>query len=87
MSGNNQLDQIMHIVKSDLRSDMKDRMLKYFPDAQSRVTKRLINETYIYLKGYSEALKEHVNLPINKDEMQRFLFDRAFEYIKAEIKE
>jgi hypothetical protein len=79
------LDALFSIKKHTLKQFLTNQFRKRDIDLLKHFDAKLLNQATVYLQGYSHALREHVTMPINKIEMQNFLQERVFEYIREEI--
>jgi len=81
------MDSIFRIDKGELRSAVRERILRSYPDLMSEVTDKLIIKSMTFLQGYAKALNHFVHLPINRGEMKTLLVDEVMEYITDELED
>lgn len=79
------MDKILDIGRNDIRIHVRRRVIASRPDILSQVSSKLIAETEIYMKGYADALKEHIAEPYVESEIKTFMYDRAYDYIVEQI--
>lgn len=82
-----ELDNLVKIVKSDIRNYVRLKMIQSNPEWMDLITRKLVLDTLVFIDGFGMCLKEYVNPPYNKEEVQEFLKDEAFRYVYRRIKE
>ncbi len=75
------LDSACEISKKDLKSYVTKRLRIIHPEWISLLTQRILNQTLIYLEGYSARLKEEMYPPVIISDVQTYLLSEGFRYI------
>lgn len=75
------MDKVFTVLKSKLKAEIVKRIMKYDVELRSKLTNKLILDTIIYLEGYTEASKDTFAYPLNREEVEEFLYDEAFKYV------
>ena len=79
-------EKIYDVAKHELR-DATDRYLqRNYPERRSLLTKRLLKETLIYLRGYARAIDYFTSDPIIIEDMKKLLLAEGIEYIVLHTK-
>lgn len=79
------LDVLLHISKAEIKKYCRHTMTAKRPDDFGKITDKSINQTVLYMEGYCDAMKYHVEEPINRQEMKEFLLSISYEYISKHI--
>lgn len=78
---------ILKFNKNDIKLELRKRIIAQRPQHLARLDNKIISDTFIYTKGYVDALKEHIAEPFNRNEIRTFIYDRAYEYAIERIEE
>ena len=81
------MSDILHFNRNDVKLEVRKRIIAQRPELQSRFSNKIVSETTIYLKGYAEALIEHIEQPYKIDEVLSFVYDIGYEYASKRIEE
>ena len=82
-----EMDKLVKVVKSDMKNHVRIKMLQTNPEWESLITRKLIIDTLIFVDGFGTCLKEYIEPPVNKEEVQEFLLNEAFRYVFNRIEE
>ncbi len=78
-------DSIVNVVKSDISTYVKIKMLQVQPEWNHLITRKLIMDALVFIDGFGSCLKEYMQPPIEKEAVQDFLKSEAFSYIYGRI--
>lgn len=78
---------ILDFNRNDIKLKVRKKVIASRPELLSMISNKLINETYIYTQGYVNALKENIEEPFNRIEIQSFIYDRAYDYVVRRLDE
>jgi len=79
------MTKIMDIGRNDIRIHVRQRIITSRPEILSQMDNKLITEATFYIKGYADALREHIVEPYIGSEIKTFMYDRAYDYIVEQI--
>lgn len=77
--------EILDFNRNDVKLQIRGRVIARRPEVLSQVSNKIVNDATIYLRGYAEALVEHIEQPFTVKEIQDFIYDRGFEYILRRV--
>lgn len=72
---------ILRFNKNDVKLAVRSRIITRRPETLSFLSSKVVNDATTYLRGYADALVEHIEQPYNNKEIREFLYDRAYEYV------
>lgn len=77
--------QLYKVERHELRGAADQWLIHNRPEVRSKLTKRLLAETLIYLRGYAKAMNYFARDPIIIDEMRDLMIGEGIEYIDSNI--
>jgi hypothetical protein len=85
MKESKELEDLMIIVKSEINIYVKVKMLQNNPELSSLITRKQILDSLIFIEGFSSCLKEFIEPPYDRERIQEFLKNEAYNFILNRI--